>query len=73
MISSGGTAKTTSQETQEMIKLEISTHSGDVDTVEVNSYNAEEMATELNNHEIQAIAIGDNVYSRIDIKNIKPK
>lgn len=54
-----------------MIKLEISTHSGSNDIVEVESYNAEEMAEQLNNNEVHAIAIGSNVYSRIDLRNIK--
>lgn len=53
-----------------MTKLEISTHSGDTDTVFVNSYNAEEVA-DLLNSDTQAIVFGDNIYSRIDIKNIK--
>ncbi|MBP1917172.1 hypothetical protein J2Z23_004157 [Lederbergia galactosidilyticus] len=55
-----------------MIKLNVTTHSGADDIVEVESYNAAEMAEQLNNNELQAIAIGDNVYSRIDLKNIKP-
>lgn len=55
-----------------MLKLEISTHSGDVDIVEVESYDAEEIANQINNNEILAIPIGKNVYSRIDIKNIRP-
>lgn len=54
-----------------MIKLEISTHSGDSDIVEVDEYNALEVADKLNDNETQAIAFGDNVYSRIDIKNVK--
>lgn len=55
-----------------MLKLEISTHSGDVDIVEVESYDAEEIANQINSNEILAIPIGKNVYSRIDIKNIRP-
>ena len=54
-----------------MIKLEISTHSGDSDTVEVEEYNALDVVEKLNDNETQAIAFGDNVYSRIDIKNVK--
>lgn len=54
------------------MKLEISTHSGDIDFVEVETYKADEMAEQLNDDSIQAIAIGNNVYSRIDLKNIKP-
>lgn len=54
-----------------MTKLEISTHSGDSDIVKVDEYNALEVADKLNDNDTQAIAFGDNVYSRIDIKNIK--
>lgn len=55
-----------------MIKLEVSTHSGSNDIVEVEHYDSNEIAEQLNNNEIQALAIGNNVYSRIDLKNIKP-
>ena len=55
-----------------MIKLEISTHSGDIDIVEVVEYSAESVAEQLNNSEVQAVVFGDNVYSRIDVKNVKP-
>ena len=55
-----------------MIKLEISTHSGDIDIVEVDEYSAVEVAEQLNNSEVQAVVFGDNVYSRIDVKNVKP-
>ena len=55
-----------------MIKLEISTHSGDIDIVEVVEYSAVEVAEQLNNSELQAVVFGDNVYSRIDVKNVKP-
>lgn len=55
------------------MKLKITTHSGvDEDIVEVEEYNAEDMAEKRNDTDIEAIAIGDNVYSRIDLKNIKP-
>lgn len=53
-----------------MIKLEVRTHSGDADIIEVEDYDAKEM-TELRNGDKEAIAIGDHSYSRIDIKNIK--
>lgn len=55
-----------------MIKLNVTTHSGADDIVEVKSYNAKDMAEQMNDNDIQAIAIGENVYSRIDLKNIKP-
>lgn len=54
-----------------MIKLEISTHSGDVDTVELEEYDAGELADKINNNDNLVILIGDNIYSRIEIKNIK--
>ena len=54
-----------------MIKLEVSTHSGDTDVIEVDEYDAEEM-TDLRNGDKEAITIGDYSYSRIDIKNVKP-
>ncbi len=54
------------------MKLNVTTHSGLDDVVEVESYNPLEIAEQLNNHEIMAIVIGDNVYSRIDVKNIRP-
>ncbi len=54
-----------------MIKLEVSTHSGETDVIEVDEYDAEEM-TELRNGDDEAIAIGNYSYSRIDIKNVKP-
>jgi len=55
-----------------MIKLEISTHSGVVDIVEVEAYDVEEITNKRNDHTIEAIAIGDRSYSRIDLKNIIP-
>jgi|GEM_PF-3539424 len=54
-----------------MVKLNVTTHSGNDDIVMVDDYNAEEMASKVNNIDLQAIAIGNNVYSRIDLKNIK--
>jgi hypothetical protein len=54
------------------MKLNVTTHSGLDDVVEVESYKPLEIAEQLNNHEIMAIVIGDNVYSRIDVKNIRP-
>lgn len=54
-----------------MIKLEVSTHSGQTDIIEVTDYDAEEI-NEKRNSSIEAILIGNHSYSRIDIKNIKP-
>ena len=55
-----------------MIRIEVSTHSGAVDVVEVENYDSFEMAEDINDNDIQVLAIGQNIYSRIDIKNIKP-
>lgn len=55
-----------------MVRLEVTTHSGDLDVVEVESYNAQELADKLNDAEILSVALGDNVYARIDVKNVKP-
>lgn len=55
-----------------MIKLEISTHSGSVDVVTVEEYSPEELNNQINGGEVQTILIGSNIYSRIEIKAIKP-
>lgn len=55
-----------------MIKLEVSTHGGDVDVVDADEYNPEVLEAKLNDSDIHSIAIGENIYSRIDIKNIRP-
>lgn len=54
-----------------MIKLEITTHSGDLDIIEVKEYDAEKLNDLRNNNETESILIGENSYSRIDLKNIK--
>lgn len=54
-----------------MITLEISTHGGDVDNVKVENYDVEAVVNELNDDSVHSIAFGQNIYSRIDIKNIK--
>lgn len=54
-----------------MIKLEITTHSGDLDIIEVKEYDAEKLNDLRNNNEIESILIGENSYSRIDLMNIK--
>ena len=55
-----------------MIRLEVTTHSGDNDIIEVETYNSKEIS-ELRNSGVESIALGDNSYSRIDLKNIKLK
>lgn len=57
---------------EEIIKLKITTHSGEEDIVEVVEYNSADLAKSLNDIDVQSIAIGDHVYSRIDVKNVKP-
>lgn len=54
-----------------MIKLEVSTHSGDNDLVLVDDYNHDEMVKTINDDSTHAVLIGKNIYSRIDLKNIK--
>jgi len=52
-------------------KIEVSTHSGDVDVIEVENYDASKINEERNS-DVEAVLIGDYSYSRIDIKNIRP-
>lgn len=54
-----------------MIKLEISTHSGDLDIITVEDYDAKTLNDKRNSTELESILIGDNSYSRIDLKNVK--
>lgn len=56
-----------------MVKLEIITHSGTEDIVELENYDALETVQDLNNSSNEhVIAFGDNIYSKIDIKSVKP-
>lgn len=55
-----------------MITLEISTHSGAIDTVDVKDYNPQDLIATINDNSVHSVLIGDNIYSRIDIKNVKP-
>lgn len=54
------------------MELEVTTHSGTSDIVEEIEYDASAMEEKMNDDNVQAIAIGVNVYSRIDLKSIKP-
>lgn len=54
-----------------MVKIRVTTHSGEDDTVKVEEYNVADITKKRNDNEIQAIQLGENSYSRIDIKNIK--
>ena len=51
--------------------VNVTTHSGESDIVEVENYDAEAINKLRNDDSIQAILIGNNSYSRIDLKNIK--
>lgn len=55
-----------------MIKLEVTTHSGDISIIEVEEYDVNDITEKRNDSTLESIAIGEHSYSRIDIKNIKP-
>lgn len=55
-----------------MYKLEIVTHGAREHVVEVEEYNVSELQDKLNDNEVSTIAIGDRIFSRIDIKYIGP-
>lgn len=54
-----------------MVKLQLSTHSGEVDILEVQNYNPNEIAEKINDNNINVIVLAKNIYSKIDIKHIK--
>lgn len=54
------------------MQLRVLTHSGEDAIVEVETYNAKELAEKLNSHELNVIDIGDVIFSKIDIKLVKP-
>lgn len=53
-----------------MIKLKVSTHSGTEDIIEVSEYDPVKIFNELKNQEGYHILLGENIYSKIDIKTI---
>lgn len=56
-----------------MPQIEVTTHSGDTEVVDVETYNAAELVQEINNkNDEHVIALGNSIYSKIDIKSIKP-
>lgn len=55
-----------------MIKLEVSTHGSESFIVEVEEYNAESLNEQLNDNDINTVALGDLVISRINVKSVKP-
>jgi hypothetical protein len=54
------------------MELNITTHSGLDDIVTVETYDPVTLNEQINDEKIQSIVIGENIYSRIDLKNIKP-
>lgn len=54
------------------MRLMITTHSGDADEVDVEDYDADELNTTLNDSDVLTVCLGGNIYSRIDIKSVKP-
>ena len=54
------------------MEIRVTTHSGEDDTITVKDYDAKKLAEQLNDNDVHSIQIGDNIYSRIDIKNVKP-
>lgn len=54
-----------------MIKLEVSTHSGDADIIQVTEYNEIELNEKRNTADLESVLIGRNSYSRVDLKNIR--
>ncbi len=55
-----------------MIKLKIKTHSGSEFEVEVQDYNAAEVNEKLNRNDVNTVAFGDIIVSRIDVKSVVP-
>ena len=56
-----------------MKKIKIETHDGTSDIVEVSEYYALKIAAEINDSQDEhVIAFGDYIYSKINIKSIKP-
>ncbi|MEK4666554.1 hypothetical protein [Niallia sp. FSL R7-0271] len=55
-----------------MIKFRIKTHSGSEYEVEVTDYNAAETNEKLNRNDVNTVAFGNVIISRIDVKSIVP-
>ncbi|MFP3721345.1 hypothetical protein SFC57_02605 [Niallia circulans] len=55
-----------------MIKLKIKTHSGSEFEVEVQEYNSAEVNEKLNRNDVNTVAFGDIIVSRIDVKSVVP-
>lgn len=55
-----------------MFKLKIKTHSGSEFETEVQEYNAAEVNEKLNRNDVNTVAFGDIIVSRIDVKSVVP-
>lgn len=55
-----------------MVKLKVLTHGGKEYEVSVESYDSVVLNEQLNNAELNTVAIGELVISRIDVKNVVP-
>ncbi|MDU1838680.1 MAG: hypothetical protein E6780_03800 [Staphylococcus epidermidis] len=55
-----------------MFKLKITTHSGAEYVTEVDEYTPSTINEQLNKNEINTVAFGDIIVSRIDVKSVVP-
>ncbi|QJX62973.1 hypothetical protein HLK66_15795 [Niallia circulans] len=55
-----------------MFKLKITTHSGAEYVAEVDEYTPSTINEQLNKNEINTVAFGDIIVSRIDVKSVVP-
>lgn len=55
-----------------MTLLKIKTHSGSEFEAEVQEYNAAEVNEKLNRNDVNTVAFGDIIVSRIDVKSVVP-
>lgn len=52
--------------------LRVVTHSGADEQIEVESYDPIALNEQINNIELSTVIIGNQIFSRIDIKHVKP-
>lgn len=55
-----------------MFKLKIKTHSGEEYVADVEEYNPSTINEQLNKNEVNTVAFGDIIVSRIDVKSVVP-
>lgn len=55
-----------------MFKLKITTHSGAEYVTEVDEYTPSIINEQLNKNEVNTVAFGDIIVSRIDVKSVVP-